>query len=233
MPDIYAIADLHLSHTVPDKSMDVFGALWADHTKRLEKAWRDLVKEEDLVLVPGDISWAMNLSDAAADLAFLDSLPGQKLLLRGNHDYWWSSVTRIRAMYPGRIHALQNDVFRFHDVEIAGTRGWTLPGSPVFKEEEDRKLYDREKNRLQLSLGRLSKDADHIVMFHYPPFSEKGVPGEPVSMLIPYNVKVCVYGHLHGTKAHESAFQGDCEGIRFSCVAADLLQFEPKLIWSL
>lgn len=230
MPGIYAIADLHMSRSVPDKAMDVFGAHWANHTDRLAAAWRDTVREDDLVLVPGDISWAMYLDDAKADLAFLGELPGTKLLLRGNHDFWWSSVTQVRRALPPGVFALQNDVFRFRGVEIGGTRGWTLPGSAGFKESEDRKLYERELIRLGLSLRGFTEDAVHIVMLHYPPFSEAGQPSAFVSLLEPYRVAAVVYGHLHGQKAHAAAFTGDYNGTAYHLVAADALRFCPKKI---
>ena len=231
MPRIYAIADLHMSFSVPNKAMDVFGEQWANHTNRLQSAWKEIVSEDDLVLVPGDISWAMYLSDAAADLAFLGELPGKKLLLRGNHDFWWSSVTQVRRMLPAGVYALQNDTFRFHDVEIAGTRGWTVPESSGFKESDDRKLFEREKQRLLLSLNRLSPDTIHLVMFHYPPFSEAGNPSEFVSLLKPYSIKAAVYGHLHGKKAHSSAFTGLYDDTYYYFTAADALNFCPKPIW--
>ena len=140
MPHVYAIGDLHLSLSVPNKAMDVFGIHWKDHAGRIREAWQDVVKEDDLVLIPGDISWAMYLSDAVADLAFLGSLKGTKLILRGNHDYWWQSVTKVRAALPDGMFALQNDVFRFGELFICGTRGWTAPESARFKESTDRKL---------------------------------------------------------------------------------------------
>ena len=227
MPKIYAIADLHLSHSVPDKAMDVFGAHWANHSDRLAEAFHTIVREEDLVLIPGDISWAMYLEDARADLAFLGALPGKKLLLRGNHDFWWSSVTKVRSILPDGIYVLQNDTFRFHNVEIAGTRGWTIPESAGYKESEDRKLFEREKQRLHLSLSRLSDDTVHVVMFHYPPFSESQKPSDFVSMLEPYHVHTVVYGRLHSAKAHASAFQGEYRGTQYRLVAADALRFVP------
>ncbi|MBR0081253.1 MAG: metallophosphoesterase [Clostridia bacterium] len=230
MPKVYAIADLHMSHSVPDKAMDVFGAHWANHTERLAAAWNDTVREDDLVLIPGDISWAMYLRDAEADLAFLGELPGTKLLLRGNHDFWWSSVTQVRNALPKSVFALQNDVFRFRNLEIAGTRGWTIPESTGFKESEDRKLYERELIRLGLSLNGLTEDAVHIVMLHFPPFSEAGTPSAFVQLLEPYRVAAVVYGHLHGGKAHASAFTGDYHGTAYHLVAADALHFVPKEI---
>lgn len=229
MSHIYAIGDLHLSLSVPNKAMDVFGAQWRDHADRIREAWQDTVSPDDLVLVPGDISWAMYLSDAQADLAFLGALNGTKLLLRGNHDYWWQSVTKVRTVLPPGMYALQNDVFRFGDVFVAGTRGWTVPASAHFKESADRKLYERELIRLDLSLNRLPTDAPRIGMLHYPPFSESGEPSAFVERFTAARVSDVVYGHLHGVSAR-TAFTGTHDGVNYHLVSADTLRFVPKLI---
>ena len=198
MPRVYAIGDLHLSLSVPNKAMDVFGAHWKDHTERIKEAWQDTVSEEDLVLIPGDISWAMYLNDAIADLAFIGGLKGTKLILRGNHDYWWQSVTKVRAALPEKMFALQNDVFRFGDICVCGTRGWTVPESAHFKESADRKLYERELIRLDLSLKALPKDVYAIGMLHFPPFSETGEKSGFSERFKEAGVHDVVYGHLHG-----------------------------------
>lgn len=229
MPHIYAIGDLHLSLSVPNKAMDVFGAQWRDHAARIREAWQDTVGEDDLVLIPGDISWAMYLDDAAADLAYLGDLKGVKLLLRGNHDYWWQSVTKVRAALPKGMYALQNDVFRFGDVFLCGTRGWTVPSSSRFKESADRKLYERELIRLDLSLSRLPKDAPCVGMLHYPPFSESGEPSAFAERFSAAGVQNVVYGHLHGA-SHRFAFLGECGGVCYHLVSADYLNFIPKKI---
>ena len=208
MPHVYAIGDLHLSLSVPNKAMDVFGAHWKDHAGRIKEAWQDTVREEDLVLIPGDVSWAMYLSDAIADLAFIGSLKGAKLLLRGNHDYWWQSVTKVRAALPEGMYALQNDVFRFGDLCICGTRGWTIPESSHFKESADRKLFERELIRLDLSLNAPSEFAKK--------FAAAGVTD-------------VVYGHLHGA-SHRYLFNGDHDGVTYHAVPADYLNFIPKKI---
>ena len=232
MPHIYAIADLHLSLSTPNKAMDVFGAQWRDHTDRIREAWQDTVAPDDLVLIPGDVSWAMYLQDAQADLSFLGRLNGKKLLLRGNHDYWWQSVTKVRSVLPEGMYALQNDVFRFQDVWIAGTRGWTTPASSHYKESADRKLYERELIRLDLSLRRLPAGAPCIAMLHYPPFSESGEPSAFVERLKEAGVSDVVYGHLHGA-SHRFAFTGDFQGVQYHLVSADYLHFVPKRILSL
>ena len=229
MPNVYAIGDLHLSLSVPNKAMDVFGAHWKDHADRIKEAWQDTVSEDDLVLIPGDVSWAMYLSDAIADLAFIGSLKGSKLLLRGNHDYWWQSVTKVRAALPKGMYALQNDVFRFGDVYICGTRGWTVPESSHFKESADRKLFERELIRLDLSLNALPKDVQAIGMLHFPPFSESGEPSEFAKKFAAAGVTDVVYGHLHGA-SHRFAFNGEYDGVRYHTVSADFLDFCPKKI---
>lgn len=229
MPHVYAIGDLHLSLSVPDKAMDVFGERWKDHASRIRENWQDVVSEEDLVLIPGDISWAMYLSDAIADLGFIGSLKGTKLILRGNHDYWWQSVTQVRTALPAGMFALQNDVFRFGDLYICGTRGWTVPQSSHFKESADRKLFDRERIRLDLSLSKLPKDVFAIGMLHYPPFSENGEKSAFAERFEAAGVKNVVYGHLHGA-SHRYAFNGECDGVTYQCVSADYLDFVPKQI---
>ena len=229
MPHVYAIGDLHLSLSVPNKAMDVFGMQWRDHRDRLKEAWQDLVAPEDLVLIPGDISWAMYQSDALADLGFLGDLNGTKLLLRGNHDYWWQSVTKVRAALPEGMYALQNDVFRFGDLYIAGTRGWTVPQSARYKESADRKLYERERIRLDLSLSKVPKGAPCIGMMHYPPFSETGEKSAFADRFSEAGVTDVVYGHLHGA-SHRFAFIGESGGVRYHLVSADYLNFIPKPI---
>ncbi len=229
MPHVYAIGDLHLSLSVPNKAMDVFGMRWKDHAERIKEAWTCIVKDDDLVLIPGDVSWAMYLSDAIADLRYLGELPGTKLLLRGNHDYWWQSVTKVRDALPENTFALQNDVFRFGDLYVCGTRGWTAPESSHFKENADRKLYERELIRLDLSLGKLKKGAKAIGMLHYPPFSESGEKTAFAKRFEQAGVKAVVYGHLHGASLRY-AFSGEREGIAYHCVSADGIDFVPKRI---
>ena len=229
MPAVYAIADVHLSFATPNKAMDVFGARWEHHAERLADHWQSTVREGDLVLIPGDVSWAMYLKDALPDLEFLARLNGEKLLLRGNHDYWWSSYTRLRAALPPSVHALQNDAFLFHGLAVCGTRGWTSPLHAGFSESDDRKLYQRELIRLSLSLAALPKDAPAIAMLHYPPFSEQGKATEFCERLSETSVDTAVYGHLHGVAAHPP-FEGVYEGVNYRFVAADQLDFTPLCI---
>ena len=225
---IYSIADLHLSLTA-EKPMDVFGEAWRGHTEKLERNWRDTVKEDDLVLIPGDISWAMQLQAALPDLSFIGALPGRKILLKGNHDYWWSAVGRVRASLPAGMRALQNDSFVEDGVGICGSRGWLCPGSSNFS-QDDEKIYLRELDRLTLSLNSLPAVETKIAMLHFPPFSDKDRASGFTERLEAAGVKIAVYGHLHG-EANRYAFEGDKNGVYYHCVAADKLDFTPKRIY--
>lgn len=225
---IYAMADLHLSFSA-DKPMDVFGQAWKGHAEKIERNWRAVVTENDLVLIPGDISWAMQLSGALPDLSFIGALPGQKLLLRGNHDYWWSAINRVRATLPNRMFALQNDAFCFDGVSVCGTRGWLCPDSAAFSASDER-IFLREVERLTLSLSALQSDGRaRIAMMHYPPFSEKRTPSRFTELFEQYGISHVVYGHLHG-EANRYAFEGERNGVTYHCVAADKLDFSPFFI---
>ena len=230
---VFAISDPHLSFANP-KPMDVFGDRWENHAQRMKDAWQKKVGDEDIVLVPGDISWAMKEKDAMADLNFLASCPGYKVILRGNHDYWWNSISKVRAMLPEKFYAIQNDSLRFGKLLLCGTRGWVCPGSAVYNEEEDRKIYEREVLRLQLSLQSLKRaEGDHVIaMLHYPPFNEKREESGFSSALAEAKVDQVIYGHLHG-KSCMGAFEGFRDGIEYHLVSGDHLQFEPKCLLEL
>ena len=225
---IYAIADLHLSLTA-EKPMDVFGEAWRGHTEKLERNWRETVSSEDLVLIPGDISWAMQLQAALPDLSFIGDLPGKKVLLKGNHDYWWSAIGRVRATLPAGMRALQNDSIVEAGIGICGSRGWLCPGSSNFS-QDDEKIYLRELDRLSLSLQSLPQVETKIAMLHFPPFSDKDRASGFTERLEAAGVKIAVYGHLHG-EANRYAFEGEKNGVYYHCVAADKLDFTPKKIY--
>ena len=225
---IYAIADLHLSLTA-EKPMDVFGEAWRGHTEKLERNWRETVSSEDLVLIPGDISWAMQLQAALPDLSFIGDLPGKKVLLKGNHDYWWSAIGRVRATLPAGMRALQNDSIVEAGIGICGSRGWLCPGSSNFS-QDDEKIYLRELDRLTLSLQSLPQVETKIAMLHFPPFSDKDRASGFTERLEAAGVKIAVYGHLHG-EANRYAFEGEKNGVYYHCVAADKLDFTPKKIY--
>lgn len=227
---VFAIGDLHLSGVV-DKPMDIFGPAWENHAQRIREAWQSTVAEEDLVLLPGDFSWAMKLADAKADIQMVAALPGTKLLLRGNHDYWWNSLTQVRAALPPGMYALQNDSFSFHGVHVAGTRGWVCPGSANFL-PEDQKIYEREVLRLGLSLSALPKDGCRIAMLHYPPFNESRAPSGFSEQLEKAGIQLAVYGHLHG-RSCRSGFEGVRNRVEYALVSADNIGFAPRLLFAL
>ena len=161
MATIWALADLHLSGQ-SNKPMDIFGSEWEDHPDRIMQGWKENVRDDDLIIVPGDISWAMHLEDAACDLDWLASLPGRKVLVRGNHDFWWKSISKVRDILPSGIRAIQNDHFFYQGWAICGTRGWICPGDSRFDHERDQKIYLREIQRLELSL----KSAYDLSLIH-------------------------------------------------------------------
>lgn len=225
---IFALGDPHLSLST-DKPMDIFGPNWDDHAARLEAAWRAAVNPEDAVLLPGDISWAMSLYEAKADLDFLAALPGTKVLLRGNHDYWWNSISKVRAALPGGMHAVQNDSLVLGGVAVLGTRGWVCPGGALFDPATDQKLYERELIRLELSLKSAPAGLPKLCMLHYPPFNERRQQSGFTELLEAYGVERAIYGHLHG-KACRNAFEGLRNGVEYTLCSADHLEFTPKLI---
>ncbi len=226
---IYAIADLHLSHAEP-KGMEIFGAHWENHWERISQAWSQSVADDDLVLIPGDISWAMHTAAAGIDLDIIGKLPGLKLIMRGNHDYWWSSLHKVRSILPKNMFALQNDCFVYRGHAVCGSRGWVVPGINLF-ESDDLKLYHRELGRLKLSLEDAKRKAVPIalVMMHFPPMNEKREANGFTDLFSQYGVKRVVYGHLHG-KALQYAFEGERSGVQYEVVSCDNLDFKPKCI---
>ncbi len=224
---IFALADPHLGHAV-DKPMDVFGPRWERHAERMAEQWRATVGADDCVLLPGDISWAMRLEDALADLRFLADLPGRrKILLKGNHDYWWTSRAKVEKVLPDTLELLQNDAVDLGDgLGLVGTRGWTPPEAPRAG-EDDRKIYERELGRLKLSLDAARGRFDRLIaMLHYPPIYEGSIETEFVPLLRDAGVEACLYGHLHGDD-HRYAVDGTRDGIRYYYVAADAIDFRP------
>ncbi|MHC4955985.1 MAG: metallophosphoesterase [Planctomycetota bacterium] len=226
MSRIFAIADTHLGGAV-DKPMDIFGAAWERHTQRLEKRWRETVGEDDWVLIPGDVSWAMTLEEARVDLEFLAELPGRTVLIKGNHDYWWTSRAKVEGVLPDGMFLVQNDAFDLGGgIGVVGTRGWQPPDAPRAG-ENDAKIYQREVNRLALSLDAARGRFEHVIaMLHYPPHYVGFGPTDFVPLLEEAGVEVCLYGHLHG-RDQRFAFEGEKNGVRYQFVAADYLEFRP------
>lgn len=225
---LYAIADLHLSSG--DKPMDVFGSHWENHFSRICEAWRERITQDDVVLLPGDLSWAMYLEEAQAHIAQVAVLPGRKVLLRGNHDYWWSAIGRLRKALPPGMYAVQNDALRVDGLRICGTRGWLLPSEGT--SADDRRIFERELLRLEMSLksaDALGRDEPLVAMLHFPPCT----PAEPdtavTALLEQYAVSHVVYGHLHGPSTR-NAFTGVHHGVSYHLVSCDHLGFAPLLI---
>lgn len=226
---VYGIADLHLDST-GEKPMDIFGNNWISHQDKIFNNWKTIVSEDDIVLIAGDISWALRLSEAYADLMKIDGLPGHKVITRGNHDFWWSTKSKLEGLELKTIHFLHNDSYLYNSIAICGTRGWAAKDSDEF-DSQDEKIFARELNRLDLSLSSIKDDSfEKIVMIHYPPFNtENKSPNEFVDIMKKHNVTKCVYGHLHG-EGHKLAVEGNIEGIDFHCIACDYIDFKPKMI---
>lgn len=227
---IWTISDLHFDGG-QNKPMDVFGEEWKDHQARIVHHWKAQVKEEDAVLIPGDISWAMSLEEAVPDLQLLQELPGEKYLLRGNHDYWWYSLQKLNDLGFDRLHFVQNNSFLHGETWIGGTRGWLTPGNHDFT-AQDEKIFKREHQRLINSLttmGEKNNISKVIIMMHYPPFSNKDEPTIYVDEMVKYGVDLCIYGHLHGD-GHQLITEGKINGVEFICASADYLKFQLKCI---
>lgn len=228
---IFAISDLHLPAN--QKPMDIFGDHWANHFDKISQDWRERVSESDIVLLPGDLTWAMHLEEALEDIRRVGELPGRKLLLRGNHDYWWSAIGRVRRALPEGMFAIQNDSLQLDGILFAGTRGWTIP-TGEHPDPDDVRIYQRERMRLEMSLKearRRDAEAPLVAMLHYPPRIE--CDAGFTDILSQYGVSDCVYGHLHGAGLY-SAIRGERDGIRYHQVSCDGLDFKmyrlPELL---
>ena len=228
---IYTIGDLHLSFK-ENKPMSIFGDNWEGHEEKIKNDWIENVKEEDLVVIPGDFSWSTYLKDTDSDFNYLNSLPGKKLLLKGNHDYWWTTVTRMRDFLKQNefenIDFIYNNAYEFENCIIAGTRGWSQT-----EENEDKRLLKREAIRLELSIQNgINTYGDNkkiIIFMHYPPINNSNITkneaNEFIRIMQKYKIKKCFYGHLHSNSIKE-AVEGKHFGINFKLVSADGLDFK-------
>lgn len=226
---VFSIGDLHLDSVV-DKPMDVFGPGWEDHFDRIKTDWLKKVKENDLVLIPGDISWGMRESEAKPDLNLIASLPGIKIITRGNHDYWWNSISKVRALLGENFYALQNDALRIENVVVCGTRGWMVPNvAGEFKDEDDKKIYLRELIRIEMALKDLQKKRKEgdfaVAMIHYPPFNAKLNDSDYTRLFEQYKVDVVVYGHLHGKNCRACKFV-EKNGVKYYLTSCDQVNCE-------
>lgn len=233
---IYAIGDLHLSFDNRiNKSMDIFGKEWFNHHERVEASWIKSVREDDLVILCGDISWGLRFEEAEADFRWIESLPGKKIITKGNHDLWWRSISKMNAIFE-TITFLQNTSYTFmcgdEKIAVAGTRGWICPGTEGY-DSHDEKIYRRELIRLRMALEDAEKSrADKIIgVLHYPPTNGKNPNSGFTELMEEYGVKTCVYGHLHGKEAFKKGFQGILNGVDYRLVSLDYTEGRLKRIY--
>lgn len=230
---IWGISDLHLSFAC-DKPMDVFGGNWENYTQKIQENWQSLVSDEDIVLISGDISWAMKLEEAVTDLEWIDKLKGTKIIIKGNHEYWWGGITAVRNILPHSILAIQNDCIKMGNIIFCGTRGWTLPEHGKQLTTEDEKLYKREIERLKLTLTKMQavrKDGDIVIcMMHFPPYNMTKEDSEYTKLLEQYKVDKVVFGHLHGKLVSMDKIY-EKNGVKYYFTSTDHINHTPVLIW--
>ena len=226
---LYAIGDLHLSLKT-NKPMDVFGGNWIDYTEKIKKGFRSL-NPDDVCVLCGDLSWGMNMEDSLEDLIFIDNLPGKKIIIKGNHDYWWDTVSKMKAFFAANniinIEILHNNSFIYENTAICGTRGWQ--NDDGLSSEQNKKITAREVLRLKTSLSTAPADLKKICFFHYPPYFKNTIHHDIISLMQEYDVKKCYYGHLHGD-GHRFVVPGLLEGIEHELVSADYTDFTPKTV---
>lgn len=249
---IWALADTHLALGVPEKRMDLLWPVWKDYPKKIKENWESFIHADDLVLIPGDISWAMSLEEALIDLNWIDALPGTKVIVKGNHDYWWPSHSKLIKVLPKSIHLIDQEPFNWKNVSVGGTRLWDTsefsftpyinfqkePKAKVKTEKErdeklkhDEKIFEKELKRLKANLSKLSPAAEYrIAITHFPPISADLQPSKVSALMEEFNINFSVFGHLHSVKKERSLF-GEKNGVRYIFAAADYLNFAPIKIF--
>ena len=225
---VFAIADLHLSFST-NKSMNIFKG-WTDYVQRLEVNWKNVISTDDTVVIPGDISWGMSLDESLPDLQFLNDLPGKKIMLKGNHDYWWNTQKKMKSFFIqhnlNTLSLVHNNAIVVENIAVCGTRGWLFD----IEGNQDKKVLLREVGRLRTSLDAAVKTSlEPVVFLHYPPVYENNICNEIYQVLLDYKVKRCFYGHIHGY-ATQKSFNGERDGIRFQLISCDYVNFCPVLI---
>lgn len=226
---LFAIADLHLSLGT-DKPMDVFSG-WNNYVERLEENWKKIITDNDTVVIPGDISWGMKIEECYNDFEFINKLPGKKIFLKGNHDYWWATKKKIDTYLTENkfdtISVLFNNSFLIDGYSICGTRGWFLES----ESDNDVKVLNREIGRLKMSIEEGIKLGGELVVFlHYPPVYNNTECTEIMDVLLEYGIKKCYYGHIHGGSNMKNAVEGIYKGIDFKLISCDRLSFIPMLV---
>ena len=224
---VFAISDLHLSFQT-DKPMDVFGENWVDYERRIMEDWNSKVGDGDVGIIAGDISWAMRMAETTKDFEYLGKLKGTKIIVRGNHDYWWSTITKVRENLPAGVYALQNDSVKIGARVFAGTRGWKVPERYQKQSGEDKKILNREVLRFEMSLQdarkKMAKDDKLIAILHYPPFNSLRDDSAFTELCEKYDVSVCVYGHLHGKQARTELLT-ERQGVKYYLTSCDQVGF--------
>ena len=224
---LFAISDLHLPLGV-NKPMDIFGKNWENYVERLKENWMNTVSEDDTVVLGGDFSWATYIDESKADFDFLDSLPGKKIIIKGNHDYWWTTLNKMREFIEKNgyknIEFLQNNSFDYKETSICGTRGWQTPQPNLTG--DDKKIYDREVLRLELSIKSANFPDNIIVFTHFPPILKDYRENDMISMLNKYGIKKCIFGHIHSSGI-KNVVEGNISGIDYQLVSCDYREFMP------
>ena len=225
---IFAISDLHLTNEC-NKPMEVFGGNWENYIQKIEENWRGKISNDDIVLIAGDISWAMKLEETKTDFKWIGSLPGKKIMIRGNHDYWWKSISNIRAVLPDGTYAIQNDAIKLGQWIFCGTRGWNIPEQNEEQTEEDKKITNKEIERLKLTLKSakaLQTDGEEIIlMIHFPPMNSKKQDNAFTSLFEEYGVSKVIFGHIHGSTKSDKVFAKN--GIKYYLTSCDQIGNNP------
>ncbi|HIT73940.1 serine/threonine protein phosphatase [Tyzzerella sp. An114] len=224
---LFALSDLHLSF-FKEKPMEVFGDNWKDHFLKIKNNWNSIVSDDDTVIIAGDVSWALNIDEAYPDLEFISNLKGRKIIFPGNHDYWWSSNSKVRKAFP-QLTFVKNDFAVYENYALCGSRGWLCPNDTRFTENDD-KLYKREIIRVRLSIEAALKAGykDNIILvLHYPPVNDKKEYSEFIKIIEENNIKYVVYGHLHGEDSFKNIMNGVENGVKYMLTSADFVDFSP------
>lgn len=221
---LYAIGDLHFS-TAVNKPMNIFGGNWDNHEYKIIESWKSKVKQEDIVLVLGDTSWGINLLEAKPDLDIINELPGNKFFIKGNHDYWWTTVTNLNKLYDN-CKFIQTNFYEYNDYAICGGRGWICPNDVKF-DSKDEQIYKREENRIRISLeGARKKGYEKIIVItHYPPTNDKLEESIFTKLYEEYKVEKVIYGHLHGRESFKMGLKGIRNGVEYILASCDYLDF--------
>ncbi len=230
---LYVIGDLHLTFSDPSKTMEVFPG-WENYQERIEKNWLETVKPEDTVVIAGDLSWGISLQQAEPDFRFINGLPGRKLILKGNHDYWWVTKKKMETFFAENgfdtLNIIHNNHYAYENYGICGTRGW-VNGTDGSRDVQDEKVLKREVQRLETSIkSAVGAGLEPLVFMHYPPIFASNFNYDILEILYRYNIKECYYGHIHGRSAHELCVKNTYDGVNFHLISGDYIHFMPEKV---